>query len=115
MVGFQTWDAPAEAPAYLSEPGDPWVLVTCLTDYQGDEDLARVAAEALRGEPYPGAAEGELTLELLGRAVRQAVALQPRARAVAAEVARTDPAIAFADAVDRLVARTGACVWAVIR
>lgn len=52
MVGFQTWDAPAEAPAYLSEPGDPWVLVTCLTDYQGDEDLARVAAEALRGEPY---------------------------------------------------------------
>ncbi|MCB0895863.1 MAG: glycosyltransferase family 1 protein [Nocardioides sp.] len=51
LVGTQPWDPPAERPAYLDEPGDPWVLVTCSTDYQGDEDLARVAAEALRDEP----------------------------------------------------------------
>src|SRR5690349_4106453 len=52
LVGSQPWEPPAERPAYLDEPGDPWVLVTCSTDYQGDEQLARVAAEALAGEPY---------------------------------------------------------------
>lgn len=51
LVGTQPWDAPAERPAYLDKPGDPWVLVTCSTDYQGDEQLARVAVEALRDEP----------------------------------------------------------------
>ncbi|MDF1606320.1 glycosyltransferase [Nocardioides sp. YIM 152315] len=51
LVGTQPWDPPAERPPYLDEPGDPWVLVTCSTDYQGDERLARVAAEALRDEP----------------------------------------------------------------
>jgi MGT family glycosyltransferase len=51
LVGTQPWDPPAARPAYLDEPGDPWVLVTCSTDYQGDEQLARVAVEALRDEP----------------------------------------------------------------
>ncbi|HEU5035491.1 MAG TPA: glycosyltransferase [Nocardioides sp.] len=51
LVGTQPWDPPAERPAYLDEPGDPWVLVTCSTEYQGDEQLARVAVEALRDEP----------------------------------------------------------------
>jgi len=51
LVGTQPWDAPAARPAYLDEPGDPWVLVTCSTEYQGDEELARVAVEALRDEP----------------------------------------------------------------
>ena len=51
MVGTQPWDPPAARPAYLDEPGDPWVLVTCSTEYQGDEELARVAVEALRDEP----------------------------------------------------------------
>lgn len=51
LVGTQPWDPPAARPAYLDEPGDPWVLVTCSTDYQGDEELARVAVEALRDEP----------------------------------------------------------------
>jgi MGT family glycosyltransferase len=51
LVGTQPWDPPATRPAYLDEPGDPWVLVTCSTDYQGDEELARVAVEALRDEP----------------------------------------------------------------
>jgi MGT family glycosyltransferase len=51
LVGAQPWDPPADRPAWLDEPGDPWVLVTCSSDYQGDEDLARVAVEALRDEP----------------------------------------------------------------
>ncbi|HEU4566399.1 MAG TPA: glycosyltransferase [Marmoricola sp.] len=51
FVGFQTWDPPAERPEWLDEPGDPWVLVTCSTEYQGDERLAEVAAEAFRDEP----------------------------------------------------------------
>jgi MGT family glycosyltransferase len=51
IVGAAPWDAPAERPDWLDEPGDPWVLVTCSTDYQGDEDLARVAVEALEDEP----------------------------------------------------------------
>jgi MGT family glycosyltransferase len=51
LVGSQPWEVPAERPAYLDEPGQPWVLVTCSTDYQGDQDLARVAVEALRDEP----------------------------------------------------------------
>jgi MGT family glycosyltransferase len=51
LVGTQPWDAPAERPSYLDEPGEPWVLVTCSTDYQGDEELARIAVQALAGEP----------------------------------------------------------------
>jgi len=52
FVGPQLWDPPAEVPAWLDEPGDPWILVTCSTDYQGDEELAMTAAEALKDEPY---------------------------------------------------------------
>ncbi len=51
LVGSRPWDLPAERPAYLDEPGDPWVLVTCSTDYQGDEALAQTAVEALADEP----------------------------------------------------------------
>ena len=51
LVGTQPWNAPAPRPAYLDEPGDPWVLVTCSTEYQGDQRLAEVAAEALADEP----------------------------------------------------------------
>jgi UDP:flavonoid glycosyltransferase YjiC (YdhE family) len=51
LTGTQPWEPPADRPAYLDEPGDPWVLVTCSTDYQGDEQLALVAVEALRDEP----------------------------------------------------------------
>jgi MGT family glycosyltransferase len=51
FVGHQLFDLPGERPAYLDEPGDPWVLVTCSTEYQGDEDLARTAVAALRDEP----------------------------------------------------------------
>jgi MGT family glycosyltransferase len=52
FVGAQSWDPPgAAAPAWLGEPGDPWVLVTNSTDYQRDEALPLAAVEALRDEP----------------------------------------------------------------
>lgn len=54
FLGAQLWDPPTppeELPSWLTEPGDPWVLVTCSTDYQGDERLAAAAIEALRDEP----------------------------------------------------------------
>jgi UDP:flavonoid glycosyltransferase YjiC (YdhE family) len=54
FLGATSWDPPDPVPggpAYLEEDGDPWVLVTCSTDYQGDERLAAVAIEALREEP----------------------------------------------------------------
>jgi MGT family glycosyltransferase len=51
LVGAQVWDPPTDRPAWLDEPGDPWVLVTCSTDYQGDERLAEVAVEALADLP----------------------------------------------------------------
>jgi UDP:flavonoid glycosyltransferase YjiC (YdhE family) len=54
FLGAASWDPPDPVPggpAYLEEEGDPWVLVTCSTDYQGDERLAAAAIEALREEP----------------------------------------------------------------
>jgi MGT family glycosyltransferase len=51
FVGAQSWDPPAPEPEWLREPGDPWVLVTCSTEYQGDEALAAAAIDALRDEP----------------------------------------------------------------
>lgn len=51
FTGAQLWDPPAETPDWLTEPGDPWVLVTCSTEYQGDERLAETAILALRDEP----------------------------------------------------------------
>jgi MGT family glycosyltransferase len=50
-VGPQIWEPEEDAPDWLLEDGDPWVLVTCSTEYQGDETLARAAIEALRDEP----------------------------------------------------------------
>ncbi|MEX5634552.1 nucleotide disphospho-sugar-binding domain-containing protein [Parafrankia sp. FMc2] len=51
FVGAQIYDPPGETPSWLTEDGDPWVLVTTSTDYQGDERLAQAAVEALRDEP----------------------------------------------------------------
>ncbi len=50
-VGPQLWEPEAATPGWLLEEGDPWVLVTCSTEYQGDESLARAAVEGLRDEP----------------------------------------------------------------
>jgi MGT family glycosyltransferase len=49
-VGPQIWEPEAHTPDWLLEDGDPWVLVTCSTEYQGDESLARAAIEGLRDE-----------------------------------------------------------------
>jgi MGT family glycosyltransferase len=49
-VGPQIWEPEAATPDWLLEEGDPWVLVTCSTEYQGDEVLARAAIEGLRDE-----------------------------------------------------------------
>jgi MGT family glycosyltransferase len=54
FLGATSWDPPDPVPggpAYFDDEGDPWVLVTCSTDYQGDEALAATAIEALREEP----------------------------------------------------------------
>jgi MGT family glycosyltransferase len=51
MVGPQSWDPAATEPPWLDEPGEPWVLVTCSTEYQGDEALAAAAATGLADEP----------------------------------------------------------------
>ena len=50
FVGAQSWDPPADTPDWLLEEGDPWVLVTCSTEYQADERLAAAAIEGLRDE-----------------------------------------------------------------
>jgi UDP:flavonoid glycosyltransferase YjiC (YdhE family) len=74
LVGTRPWDVPQPRPAYLDEPGDPWVLVTCSTEYQGDQRLAEVAAAALADEPvrvlltmadaYDAARTSDLLLDL---------------------------------------------------
>ena len=51
FVGAGLWDPRAATPDWLLEEGDPWVLVTCSTEYQGDEALAAAAIEGLRDEP----------------------------------------------------------------
>lgn len=51
-IGALPWEPPAEVPAWVTEPGDPFVLVTTSSEYQADEALARAAVEGLAGEPY---------------------------------------------------------------
>jgi len=45
------WEPPAEPPSYLSNPGDPWVLVSISTQRQDDLPLAAAALDALDGRP----------------------------------------------------------------
>ncbi|HEX5199989.1 MAG TPA: glycosyltransferase [Actinoplanes sp.] len=71
MAGSTPWDPPAETPQWLSAEGDPWVLVTCSTDYQADGALAQAAVAALRDEPVRvlvtlADAYGEVTLPEAG-------------------------------------------------
>jgi len=42
-----TWEPPVEAPAYLDEPGEPWVLVSISSQLQDDLPLAQLALDAL--------------------------------------------------------------------
>jgi UDP:flavonoid glycosyltransferase YjiC (YdhE family) len=46
MVGAATWDPPAEAPT-LPADERPTVLVVCSSEFQGDEDIPRVALAGL--------------------------------------------------------------------
>lgn len=46
-----TWEPPGAQPAYVAEPGDPWVLVGLSTQLQDDLPLARSAINALADEP----------------------------------------------------------------
>ncbi|MGH2597741.1 MAG: hypothetical protein ACRDH7_17535 [Actinomycetota bacterium] len=45
------WEPPSEAPSYLDEPGDPWVLVSISSQMQDDVPLAQAALDALAGKP----------------------------------------------------------------
>jgi UDP:flavonoid glycosyltransferase YjiC (YdhE family) len=45
------WEPPAPSPAYLEEPGDPWVLVSISSQLQDDLPLAETAARALADHP----------------------------------------------------------------
>ena len=96
--------APAVGPAgrsrdlaWLDEPGDPWVLVTCSTDYQADERLALAAVEALRHEPVrvlarrsptptttSSSAGAERARRALRRRTRRCSSAPPRSSATAA-------------------------------
>lgn len=52
LIGALPWEPPTDVPAWVQEPGDPFVLVTTSSEYQGDESLARAAVEGLANEPY---------------------------------------------------------------
>jgi UDP:flavonoid glycosyltransferase YjiC (YdhE family) len=45
------WEPPMEPPAYLSEPGNPWVLVSISTQIQDDVPLAQTALRVLADTP----------------------------------------------------------------
>lgn len=45
------WESASEAPPYLDEPGDPWVLVTISSQLGDDLPLAEMALEALADMP----------------------------------------------------------------
>src|SRR5947209_9278000 len=45
------WEPPGEVPAYLNEPGNPWVLVSISSQRQDDIALAEAALHALADEP----------------------------------------------------------------
>ncbi|MFQ6155793.1 glycosyltransferase [Micrococcus luteus] len=51
-IGALQWEPPSPIPAWVTEPGDPFVLVTTSSEYQADEALARAAAEGLAESPY---------------------------------------------------------------
>ncbi len=50
-VGPLIWEAPAPVPAYLDEPGNPWVLVTLSSQQQDDIPIAHMALDALAHQP----------------------------------------------------------------
>ena len=52
FVGFLLWEPTSDPPAILSEPGDPWVLLSASTEPQPEEVLmVRAALDALAERP----------------------------------------------------------------
>jgi UDP:flavonoid glycosyltransferase YjiC (YdhE family) len=51
LVGSLLWEPVTPAPAYLVEPGDPWVLVNLSTVAQADLAIVDAAVAALRSYP----------------------------------------------------------------
>jgi hypothetical protein len=45
------WEPPMQPPSYLTEPGDPWVLVSISSQIQDDLPLAQAALRALADRP----------------------------------------------------------------
>lgn len=45
------WEPPTDSPAYIDQPGDPWVLVTISSQLGDDLPLAEAALEALAERP----------------------------------------------------------------
>ncbi|MCA1648249.1 MAG: glycosyltransferase [Chloroflexi bacterium] len=45
------WEPPMDAPSYLDEPGDPWVLVSISSQIQDDVPLAQAAVHVLADRP----------------------------------------------------------------
>jgi MGT family glycosyltransferase len=45
------WEPPSDPPAYLDEPGDPWVLVSISSQLQDDVPIALMAVDALKDKP----------------------------------------------------------------
>jgi UDP:flavonoid glycosyltransferase YjiC (YdhE family) len=50
-VGPLIWEPETSVPAYLNEPGDPWVLVTLSSQLEDDLPLARAALDGLADRP----------------------------------------------------------------
>jgi hypothetical protein len=45
------WEPPQERPAFLDQPGDPWILVSISSQRQDDIQLAQAAVAALADQP----------------------------------------------------------------
>jgi UDP:flavonoid glycosyltransferase YjiC (YdhE family) len=63
------WEPASQAPAYLDQPGDPWVLVSISSQLQDDLPLAEAALQALASKPVrvvatlgPGHQPGQVTV-----------------------------------------------------
>ena len=74
------WEPPGAVPAYLEEPGDPWVLVSISSQLQDDLPLAEAALAVLAGKPVrvvltvgPGHRPGEISIRPANAYVEQTV------------------------------------------
>jgi UDP:flavonoid glycosyltransferase YjiC (YdhE family) len=50
-VGPLLWEPPAKTPDYITEPGNPWVLVTLSSQEQDDLPIAQMALDGLADQP----------------------------------------------------------------